>query len=116
MTRGFEDDAYYPMPGGYGKTPAERLDALSSFFILPTEVEVSTHGRVRKGGKLLNLERHGKFGRVKINGKRHDVASLVRRVVHSPSGKPDWCDQVIFPRTNDLKYELWFSVEDSCLV
>ena len=60
-------------------------------------LEVSTHGRVRSDGKLLCKERHGQFGRVKWKGKRYDVARVVRRAVHGPSGKPDWTEHVLSP-------------------
>ena len=75
------EDAHYQMPGGYGVTPAERLDALYQRPLEPPTLEVSTAGRVRYLGKLLKVERHGKHGRVWLKGKRHDVAQLMRRVV-----------------------------------
>ena len=110
MALWMKEDAHYPMPGGYGKTPAERLDILREREEWKPTLEVSTHGRVRFDGKLLCKESNGKFGRVKWKGKRYDVARVVRRAVHGPSGKPDWTDRVLFPRTTDWRFELWFPV------
>ena len=59
------------------------------------------------------MERHGRHGRFKHKGKRYDVAKLVRRVIHGPSGRPDWTARQVFPRGS--AYELWFEVSSNTL-
>ena len=41
------EDAHYQMPGGYGKTPAERLVTFKQRALKPPTLEVSTAGRAR---------------------------------------------------------------------
>lgn len=91
-------DEHYEMPGGCGATPAERLDALYKNEVPSASVlgiSVSTHGRVKVGGKITRGTRNGSGWRVTIDGKKLCVTKLVRRVWLTP------------PHTTGLKYELW---------
>tara|TARA_B100000212_G_scaffold287668_1_gene228541 strand:+ start:236 stop:538 length:303 start_codon:yes stop_codon:yes gene_type:complete len=99
------------MPGGYGATPAEHLDALylklcahdqssdvpSASALAKDGISVSTHGRVKVQGKITRGTRNGSGFRVAIDGKKYGVNKLVKRV---------WLTS---PHTTDLTYELWSS-------
>ena len=105
----WQENQHYEMPGGYGATPAQRLDALyeklraddqspdvpSASALAKANISVSTHGRVKVKGKLVKGTRHGTGRRVTIDGKRMCVNKLTKRVWLRP------------PNTTDLKYELW---------
>ena len=107
----WEEDMHYEMPGGYGATPTERLDALyvklrahdqspdvpSASALAKAGITVSTHGRVKFQGKTTRGTRHGSGWRVAIDGKKYCVNKLVKRV---------WLTS---PHTTGLKYELWSS-------
>lgn len=103
------EDTHYAMPGGYGATPAERLDALyaklgaddqspdvpSASALAKDGVSVSTHGRVKVNGKIVRGTRNGAGWRVTIANKKMCVKKLTKRV---------WLSA---PHTTSLKYELW---------
>ena len=105
----WEEDKHYAMPGGYGATPAERLDALyvklcahdqspdvpSASELAKADISVSTHGRVKVKGKITHGTRRGSGWRVTIDGKKHCVKKLVKRVWLSP------------PHKTNVRYELW---------
>lgn len=101
------EDEHYEMPGGYAKTPAERLDALydegadvpSASALAARGIRVSTHGRVEVSGKVLRGTRRGSGWRVTIDGQKMCVAKLVKRV---------WLTS---PHTTDLKFELWNEID-----
>ena len=95
------DGEHYQMPGGYGRSAADRLQhfynrhgARHSPVSIPVGTSVSTHGRVRYHGNLMR----GSPKVVKINGKNYSKVNLVLRA---------W---MITPRTTDLKYELWSKI------
>lgn len=74
-------------------------------------IEVSCNGRVRVDGIPMRVESHGKRRRFKYKGRKVDVVALVRRVIHGPSGRPDWTNEQVFPRERP-EFEMWFPVSE----
>jgi hypothetical protein len=46
MLSWLEQDTHYPVPGGYGATPAERMDALNRIFLITVKDVTSTKQRI----------------------------------------------------------------------
>lgn len=97
-----DDEEHYQMPGGYGRSAADRLQHFYSrhgsphnLVSIPIGTSVSTHGRVRYHGKLMRGS-----PKVQINGRNYSKAKLSHRA---------WMSA---PHSTDLKYELWSKFSD----